>query len=261
MQLAPKLDHLAAQQNRRSVRPHPSEGRPLRTDLVERERSPRRAAIVGRLAGELAVIVLGVLLALAVDRWNQGRVDSALADEYHARLLAELVADSVRLEEHRVDASRRRSAGVQLFEAVRREVPDTIPRALFFDCGGSALPHGGGGTFSELQSTGLLRLLPSSSRQELFDYYGYVEGMRGRLQARRDRERADFNEAFARSGGQMPEEVISRVDFTERFRSYPNIEGIVMGCVMHQSAESGLVGQWVEQLAQVLSVIRQSPPG
>ncbi|MGI9628968.1 MAG: hypothetical protein ACR2QM_19210, partial [Longimicrobiales bacterium] len=57
--------------------------------------SPPRTGMLGRLVGELLVIVVGVMLALAVDRWNQARVDGALATEYHTRLLAELVADSI----------------------------------------------------------------------------------------------------------------------------------------------------------------------
>ena len=85
--------------------------------------------------------------------------------------------------------------------------------------------------------------------------------MRGRLQSVRDRQRADLNVAFGRSGGVMPREVVSLAEFTDRFRAYPDIEGIVMGCVNHQSAEDTLVLQWIEELSLVLSAIRQSPPG
>jgi hypothetical protein len=95
----------------------------------------------------------------------------------------------------------------------------------------------------------------------LFDYYGFAEGMRGRLQARRDRERANLIEAYAKSGGNMPRDVVPLADFLERFRSYPNIEGIIMGADSHQGAESTLGRIWVTELAGLISEIRQNPPG
>jgi hypothetical protein len=213
---------------------------------------------VRRFVGELSVIVLGVLLALAADRWNQGRTDRSLAEDYHTRLLAELVSDSIRLEEHRMEAREGGAACVQLYTAVREAASDSTVIRSYFGCVGSTLPHAGGGTYSELQSTGFLRLLPTSSRQALFDYYGFVEGMRGRLQARRDRERADLIEAYAKTGGNMPRDVVPLAEFLQSFRSYPNIEGIIMGCRSHQGAESTLVGIWITELADLISEIRQN---
>jgi len=213
------------------------------------------------LVGEFSVIVLGVLLALAADRWNQGRTDQALAAEYHARLLTELVADSVRLEQHRVDARDAGAACVQLYAAVRGAATDSTVMRAYFGCVTGTLPHAGGGTYSELQSTGLLRLLPASSRQALFDYYGFVEGMRGRLQARRERGRADLIEAYASTGGNMPREVVAMPDFLRRFRAYPNIEELVMAATSHQGAESQLAEFWINELAHLIAEVRRSPPG
>ena len=48
---------------------------------------------LGRAAGEFAVIVLGVLVALGVDGWNQGRKDSALEGDYLQRLEEDVRAD------------------------------------------------------------------------------------------------------------------------------------------------------------------------
>lgn len=222
--------------------------------------SASRPSVLRRLGGELAVIVLGVLLALGADRWNQERTDRALAADYHTRLLEELVSDSIRLEEHQIEAREGDAAGVQLYTAVRNAASDSTVLRAYYGCVRGSLPHGGGATYFELQSTGLLRLFPASSRQDLFDYYGFVEGMRGRLQGRRELERADLIEAFAKSGGNMPRDVVPLAEFLERFRSYPNIEGIIMGCVSHQGAVNTLVGIWITELAQLISEIRQNPP-
>jgi hypothetical protein len=42
---------------------------------------------------ELLIVILGILVALQVSNWNQGRLDRARADAYYVRLHAELAAD------------------------------------------------------------------------------------------------------------------------------------------------------------------------
>lgn len=55
---------------------------------------------VAKLSMELVVIILGVLVALAADRWNQTRIDRAVQDAYLARFVREIRADSVRAAEY-----------------------------------------------------------------------------------------------------------------------------------------------------------------
>lgn len=58
--------------------------------------------LVARLRGhdwlsvivELAVVVLGILIALQVNNWNQARIDRARATAYYARIHAELLTDN-----------------------------------------------------------------------------------------------------------------------------------------------------------------------
>lgn len=51
-----------------------------------------------KLSTEFIVIVAGVLVALAADRWNQGRIDVEAETEYIARLEAEIRRDGLRAE-------------------------------------------------------------------------------------------------------------------------------------------------------------------
>lgn len=53
----------------------------------------RRSA---RILTELVVIVAGVLIALAADRWNQSRADRALEAAYLGRFVEEIAGDSAR---------------------------------------------------------------------------------------------------------------------------------------------------------------------
>ena len=52
-------------------------------------------SLVRRLVGEFGVIVLGVLVALGVDDWEEGRRDRALERSLLGRMEAELLVDGV----------------------------------------------------------------------------------------------------------------------------------------------------------------------
>ena len=173
-----------------------------------------------RLAGELVVVVLGVMIAIAGDRWNQSRLDRAAAAEYSARLVDELVADSLRLEAYAQSAEERQSECVELYDVVRSTRPDSTARSLYFLATAAPPPARGGVTFAELQSTGGLRLLPEGVVQLLFDYYGYVDGTLERLENVRRLDRAAIVEAANRSGVFMPEDQVSAYGFTDRLRAY-----------------------------------------
>ena len=221
-----------------------------------------RSALFARLLGEFTVIVLGVLAALAADRWNQGRLDQQLAASYPARLVAELTADSVRLEGHRRRADRAIASGLALLEVVQSTAPDSTARSLYYGCSAGALPHPGGATFNEIQNTGGLRLLSTEVQQTLFDYYGFVGGIRGRIEDARRAERTPYNTAGNQSGAWMPRDRVSQLEFTERLRAYPNVEGLIQGCVAYQrGANQSLVGSWIRRLGEVLETVRAEQAG
>ena len=63
--------------------------------------------LAGRLIGEFVVIVLGVLVALGVDDWNQERSDRELEINLLDRMQSELLADGADLASADVDARAR----------------------------------------------------------------------------------------------------------------------------------------------------------
>jgi hypothetical protein len=163
--------------------------------------------------------------------------------------------DSARLEEHREEARRGRADGIGLVEALRGSAADSTIMRLYFSCAGTALPYKGGATFEELQSTGLLRLLSEDVRQALFEHYGFVDGLLGRLDRIRREDRSELATAINQSGGFMPRDVISSDEFTARLRDIPNIDGIAMGCVALQTAEDVLIAPWVERTGRLAELI------
>jgi hypothetical protein len=61
---------------------------------------PKKTPLLLRLLGEVSVIVLGVLLALAADRWNESRSESDLEGAFVSRITAEIRSDSLLVESY-----------------------------------------------------------------------------------------------------------------------------------------------------------------
>lgn len=79
-----------------------------------------KPSVTGRLVGEFAIIVIGVLVALAVDDWNQYRSDRRLEAGILSRMENELVADGADLATADWDARAR----LWVLDAVLAELGD-----------------------------------------------------------------------------------------------------------------------------------------
>lgn len=142
-----------------------------------------------RLGAEFVVIVLGVFLALAADRWNQGRSDAAAEAAYVTRLTNDIRSDSVRAEEYlarvpAIGAARDTLVGVLDGSSSPENLRATIFRAMG---GWTMLPAS---TWSELLASSSLNLLADPEvREAVSTYYGDVRE-RNALNARQAGDRA-----------------------------------------------------------------------
>lgn len=129
--------------------------------------SPRSMSLSPRfLIRELAIVVIGVLIALGADSWWDGRQERARAREYVEALEAE-VAESRRLLERRLAAARTWKAsadslGAALADSTSPSTADVV-RAFGWP-GTPSLPMG---TVEALIETGDLRLLRPELRLAL----------------------------------------------------------------------------------------------
>lgn len=131
------------------------------------------SSTLGRAAGELAIIVAGVLIALAAQSWWEGRGEAEDRERALRALEAdlavirgEMVRDSLNLT--RISAS----LVTVIVEDGLSELPDSTLavtlRAAFWDHGGRAnyaFP-----AYQDLESSGRLELLPDSVRTVLTAY-------------------------------------------------------------------------------------------
>jgi hypothetical protein len=153
-----------------------------------------------RLGAEGLVIVLGVLVALAVDRWVNDWDDRALEISYIEQLVENLVADSARLAQSVTQAETRRAFAVQLLSS--RSEPhqhEPLPFLRRFEQIAWWAPlEYSREVWDELLTTGRLSLIRDPAiRRSLSQYYNRSEFL-GLLEADWD-EQLEQYELRARS--------------------------------------------------------------
>ena len=147
---------------------------------------------LGRAAREFAVIVLGVLVALGVDGWNQGRKDSALEGDYLQRLEEDVRADTA-MQGFVLTALAEKAVALELIAGLV-DGADLVPedsgsllKALAKDgtAFGWGLPALQSVTFEDLTDTGNMNLLRDLQvRARIITYYKNANHRLGRISKR-----------------------------------------------------------------------------
>lgn len=128
--------------------------------------------------GELAIVIAGVLIALAADRWSQGRSDRELERQYLEDLAVDLRADTAQLRAAIDLAESRATLGHAVLRAADgdtvlapADLVVALERQFYF-----AFPAYSRTTMSDLLSTGNLRLLQDREvRRALSEYYQTID--------------------------------------------------------------------------------------
>ena len=129
-----------------------------------------RDSFRSRLVAEFLVIALGVLVAWAADRWNQGRADSAVEAIYMARFTDDIRADSLRAEEYLSRFPSTMAARDSLLDFVDGSVvpPDLILTVQRAFPRMTLVPPA---TWNEILSTSSLAILRDRESREAISYY------------------------------------------------------------------------------------------
>lgn len=133
-----------------------------------------------KVAVELGIIIVGVLIALAADGWRQGLVDRAAELSYRQRILEDLNTGEDQL-----------NSGIARFEQVTADLDFLIEAELSSSSddeltqrftgaaayGGSQDRYDHDDTYEELVSSGNLSIIESAElRDSLGTYYAFVNG-------------------------------------------------------------------------------------
>lgn len=131
------------------------------------------------VAVDLIVVVVGILIALQVDQWAQGRQERALGTTYLARLGEDLQTEYARATDAEGWARDRLRAVALLSRvvsdpAVGASESATLPWAIE-TASWRSFPRSSGFVYDELQSTGHMRLIRSLTlRRELAEHYAIL---------------------------------------------------------------------------------------
>jgi hypothetical protein len=147
--------------------------------VVERLRAQDWVAVLL----ELIIVVIGIFIAIQVDRWWADRDRELREHQYVVRLKEDIVRDSVSLTHSIQLAEQRQQFADLLIQAAEDpEVVEERPVEFMIAVHQSAYtatPALNSDTMEELRSTGNLGLLTNESlKSALFDYYRYDEASR-----------------------------------------------------------------------------------
>lgn len=133
--------------------------------------------------GEIALIMAGILLALQVSEWNQGRKDRNLEDFHIERIIADLGTKLSRLE-NGLGARKRRNERFDIAHALLlgndTEVSDpAIALAILFNAGRGNPTRLISDTYDELRETGKFNIISNSEIRYEIDREAKGEKQRG----------------------------------------------------------------------------------
>jgi hypothetical protein len=204
------------------------------------------------LLGELAIVVLGIFIALQVDSWWQGQEDLQQEQVYIDRLIDDFEKDSSALAGS-VELARMRQGFADLLMEVAdnpsaaRKRPAEFLAAIDL-AAYTYTPAVNSHTFEELRSTGNLGLLRNAElKSALFSYYQYDETSRQWIELFL---KSEF-EHFRLSSGVLANDLhIWAQDNVQSIRpndpSVPNVPQYLMPAVM---AAAQLLGEKTEFVA------------
>lgn len=133
----------------------------------------------GMLGLEIIVVIIGILIAIQIDRWAEDRREREQEHNYLLRLKADLQVE-IRSMDQAIQFAESRIAAVLLLEeiienpAMVREQPDAVPAAME-TATWMSFPQINAFVYSELQSSGNLALIRSEPlRRELANHYASI---------------------------------------------------------------------------------------
>ena len=226
---------------------------------------------VGRLAAELLVIVLGVLLALAADRWNEGRADAEAEAAYLERLMNEIRADSIQMAAVVDRLPARLAARDSLVGVLNGEVvlPDFV--ATVFAASGLQVDLNPPNAWRELETASSLNILRDADvRQAVTHYYRVAREANGRSLIRAQERGRDeffttmyqlgfFEPSPAGAGNAIPslQNLLAQQPDpdVEAFREWPNMRLLLNALGGMYMFQTVVAGQLIRETGSTLDIL------
>ena len=126
--------------------------------------------------GEIILVVIGILIALQVNNWNQNRLEENLEDEYYKRLLDDAREEKLILEatlNYSKQVSKHAKDAIAVFENLSNANPNPIKNLIDIYQASQLLdPYSASSTYKELIASGQINLIKNDSLKiALIRYY------------------------------------------------------------------------------------------
>lgn len=226
------------------------------------------------------MIVMGVLVALAVQNWASSRADRRLERQYLVRLDRDLRADSVMIADYQRVAVAGEAAATQLLTFLlegAHTVADSVIARHFSDATRGAYLTPSTSTIDELESTGNVRVLRDVSfRDALFTYYAEVRRFQRSLETIMTRGKDPLGElgwdiqafdadiGYAVNLGTAPESPARSAvalggngTLLQRYRAHPDAERVTRRSYTYNGMLRPILNDW----DRALGVLRREAGG
>jgi len=228
----------------------------------------------GVAIGQLLIILVGVVVALAADRWNQGRLDRASAGDYLASLEQDLREDTASLSAELEMAERREVEARLILDVVIEKKTIDDPSEFVLAVVNAAWygePVQSRETFDDLVETGRLGLIQDQAlRRGLTDYYHFVDRRSQANALQRQRVWGDYlplsvdavplelqewvyhTNGRRTSGRTAPPSMDEAVAVAARLRAMPPVEKALKGVIR---ASWSLTDNWTLMRSEAVALI------
>jgi len=130
--------------------------------------------------GEIVLVVIGILIALQIDNWNEDRKERQLENSYYCKLLEDVRQDRLLLNGLSVENEERIAGNNEMISLLQKKSPSrktvmTAARAAITKTTFTFKPSMS--AFEDLKSSGNLNILTDVElKDKLINYYSFLEG-------------------------------------------------------------------------------------
>jgi hypothetical protein len=187
--------------------------------------------------GEIALLVVGILVALQIDNWNERRKESILEAEYYCRLYESALQDRIQINRLQTESQNRLSASIDMMAELQDEDPDrdyvASKMLAAIRLSGTAF-HPDTSAFDDIKSSGNINVLQDTEvKDQVSKYYTNVIAISTNHTANTEQMiTAFFDQADGIGAGWLNLEIMkntfegSAVDIERLVKKYPLTEEI-----------------------------------
>ena len=216
--------------------------------------------------GEIALLVVGILVALQIDNWNERRKESILEAEYYCRLYESALQDRIQINRLQTEMHTRLSASIDMMAELQDEDPDrdyVANKMLAAIRLSGTIFHPDTSAFDDIKSSGNINvLLDTEVKDQTSKYYSSVIAISMNHSDNSDHMIATFfDHADGIGAGWLTLEFLktaldgSAVDIERLVKQYPLTEEIAVHLMNDALVYVAINARGVEHVQSILNHI------